>query len=108
MSGANARFLQQADALDPAELARTLPAATAVLQTCSVKDIQVSCDQQAALRAALDAHGRHTWLRLENADHVLKDIGSQTSTGAEYGRDLPFDPTLDAALAGWVPTAVSR
>lgn len=107
LSPANARFLQQADALDPARLASRLPATTSVLQTCSGKDIQVTCDQQQALRTALDAHGRHTWLRLENADHVLKNIGSQTSTGAEYGQDLPFDPALDAALASWLVAAAS-
>jgi alpha-beta hydrolase superfamily lysophospholipase len=102
LTPAVARFLYQADRLDPVALAARLPASVAVLQTCAAKDVQVTCDQQQGLRAALDARGRHTWVRLENTDHVLKDIGTTTSTGAEYGQDLPFSPTLDTALAGWV------
>ena len=93
-----ARFLQEADRLDPAALAARLPTGLPVLISCSDADIQVSCDDVAHLVAGLTrAKAATTEARLTGVDHILKQDDSK---GAEhYGDALGFSTQLAAALA---------
>ncbi|WP_405168178.1 lysophospholipase [Nocardia sp. NBC_01499] len=98
---ANSKPLATQDQLDPIAMASNLPAALNVLTSCADKDIQIRCVDVARLDDAL----KHTRLRsvhLTQADHVLKDIGDQPSTGAEYGKPLPFSQQFTDALGSWL------
>lgn len=97
----NAKFLYQADRDDPTALARSLPRRMPTLDSCSLKDIVVSCTQEARLATTLAGGTRSHHVTMLDADHVLKDVGPGPSTGQEYGEPLPFDPKLDRALAAW-------
>ncbi len=93
----NARFLTEADRLDPAELAAALPAGTPVLLSCSDADIQVSCTDVARLAGGLAAARADVWqVTLQGVDHVLKEDGSRTA--AHYGDPLPFSARLRTAV----------
>ncbi|MGW4246744.1 alpha/beta hydrolase family protein [Nocardia sp. NPDC004722] len=98
---ANAKILASEDLLDPAALAATLHAPLRVFTSCSDKDINISCDDVAKLDEAL----KQTTLQqvhLTTTDHVLKDVGNQPSTGAEYIQPLPYSQQLTAAWTTWL------
>ncbi|MFE3293010.1 alpha/beta fold hydrolase [Rhodococcus sp. NPDC059234] len=97
----NAKALAEEDALDPRVLAAQLPAGLPVLTSCSARDIQVDCDDVAALDAALGASAL-TSVRLTTANHVLKEIGERTSTGADYVEDLPFSAEFTTGFKSWL------
>jgi uncharacterized protein len=99
----NAKTLAEEDALDPRALAAELPAGLAVLTSCSARDIQVDCDDVDALDAALSA-ATVTPVRMTTANHVLKEIGQRTSTGADYIEDLPFSDEFGTAFRNWLAT----
>ena len=54
-----------------------------------------------ALDSAL-VHTNLTSLRLHRANHVLKDIGDQQSTGADYIADLPFSDEFTRGFEAWL------
>ena len=98
---ANAKALAEEDALDP----RMLPAQVAgdlpVLSSASTKDIQVRIEDVDALDDAL-VHTRLTSLRMTRTNHVLKDIGDQQSTGADYIADLRFSEEFTSGFEAWL------
>ncbi|UYP19420.1 alpha/beta hydrolase [Rhodococcus sp. Z13] len=100
LNAANAKFLSEADRLDPPELAQRLAVDTQVLLTCSDKDTQVSCDQVEPLRAAL----AHTDLRFEHfrtANHALEELGPLPSSPVDTVALFPVSAEFAAAIDGW-------
>lgn len=97
----NSKMLMTQDQLDPAALASQLPAALSVVTTCSDKDIQVPCQDVDRLNEAL-RHTRLQTVHLTHANHVLKDVGDQPSTGAEYGNPMPYSQQLTTTLSSWL------
>lgn len=100
---ANAKALAEEDALDPIALASALPAGMPVLTSSSAKDRQVSPGDVAALDAAL-AHATLTSVRMRNANFVLKDLGDEQSTGADYVAPLPYSREFSEPFAAWAST----
>lgn len=98
---ANAKALAEEDALDPRELARSLPAGFPVLTSCSAKDIQVSAADVDGLDSAL-SHTKLVSVRMTNANHVLKDVGNEPSTGADYVAPLPYSNEFTEPFVQWV------
>lgn len=98
---ANAKALAEEDSLDPRMLAAQVPGDLRVLTTVSSKDIQVRVEDVDALDAAL-VHTELTSLRMTRANHVLKDIGDQQSTGADYVADLPFSDEFTSGFVAWL------
>ena len=98
---ANAKALAEEDALDPVALVAALPAGMPVLTSCSDKDIQVIPADVAALDAAL-SHTALTSVRMRNANFVLKDIGDEQSTGADYVAPLPYSAEFSEPFTAWV------
>ncbi len=97
---ANARFLAEADAQDPLELAAAIADDTPVLVTCSDKDLNISCDQVGALRDALD----HTALRfahLANASHLLDELGPFPPSRIDPLVPLPESLEFAGVLHEW-------
>lgn len=72
-----------------------------MLTAVSSKDIQVRVEDVDALDAAL-VHTRLTSLRMTRTNHVLKDIGDQQSTGADYVADLPFSDEFTSGFEAWI------
>ncbi|MEU5844135.1 alpha/beta fold hydrolase [Rhodococcus sp. NPDC047139] len=100
LNAANAKFLSEADRLDPVELAAELTADSPVLLTCSDKDPNVSCAQVEPLRAAL----AHTDLRFEHfttANHGLEELGPLQPGPADLVALLPTSFEFSAAIDGW-------
>lgn len=100
LNEANAKFLSEADRLDPPELATRLSADTPVLLTCSDKDLNVSCAQIAPLRAALE----HTDLQFEHfttANHSLEELGPLPAGVADVVALFPVSAEFASALNGW-------
>ncbi|MEO6956040.1 MAG: hypothetical protein ABI137_04785 [Antricoccus sp.] len=92
---ANAKYIAEIDAYDPASLAAKLPPSMPVLTSCSNADIQVTCDQVQHLigglsRADLDA------VKLTGVDHMLKEDNSRDA--ANYDKSLPFSTVLRDAI----------
>lgn len=102
---ANAKALAEEDALDPVALVSELPAGMPVLTSCSDKDIQVAAADVAALDAAL-SHTSLTSVRMRHANFVLKDLGDEQSTGADYIAPLPFSTEFSEPFAAWVRSAL--
>ncbi|AYA25390.1 alpha/beta fold hydrolase [Rhodococcus rhodochrous] len=98
---ANAKALAEEDALDPRMLAAQVAGDLPVLTTVSSKDIQVRVEDVDALDAAL-VHTRLTSLHMTRTNHVLKDIGDQQSTGADYVADLPFSDEFTSGFGSWL------
>ncbi|WP_241385471.1 alpha/beta hydrolase [Rhodococcus sp. CH91] len=98
---ANAKALAEEDALDPRMLAAQVAGDLPVLSSVSTKDIQVRVEDVDALEAAL-VHTRLTSLRMTHTNHVLKDIGDQQSTGADYVADLPFSKEFTSGFEAWL------
>ncbi|WP_201760634.1 MULTISPECIES: alpha/beta hydrolase family protein [unclassified Nonomuraea] len=104
LSPANAKYLSEADRLNPPELAAGLKARTPVLLSCSDADIQVSCDEVEHLAAGLEKAPADTDLvRLTGVSHVLKEDPSRTTN--RYGDPLPFSSRLTQALQAFVSRA---
>jgi len=101
---ANARFLAEIDRIDPVAVARSLPKRLSVLVVCADKDIQVSCADTRRLVAALRERPGAVvrFEQLRGVNHVLKEVGTQPSTGAEYTAALPFSRQFARALARFV------
>lgn len=97
---ANAKTLAEEDALDPVALVASLPGGMPVLTSCSAKDIQIVPADVAALDEAL-AHTSLTSLRMQNASFVLKDLGDEQSTGADYVAPLPYSAEFAEPFAAW-------
>ncbi len=98
---ANALFLSQEDAVDPAAVAATLPRGTPVLVTCSDADIQVTCQDADRLVSGLTSAGTRTdYVHLTRVDHALKEDTSRTP--ANYGQAFAFSAQLTAELASFV------
>ena len=105
LSGSAAKFLQQADTVDPAESARQIVATdrVALLTTCSTQDTQVPCNQAAKIDAA--AAGPHlTAVTLTDAIHTLNPV--PTTTPAP-GSSLPFSRELPPQLTQWIQSTTS-
>jgi alpha-beta hydrolase superfamily lysophospholipase len=87
----------QIDRYDPAAVAATLPAHTAILLTCSNADASVGCTQEDHLAAGLArSSARLDYVHLDGVDHFLKeDIAGVAQTN---NQSLPFSAQLRAAL----------
>ncbi|NLU82570.1 alpha/beta hydrolase [Rhodococcus sp. HNM0569] len=101
---ANAKALAEEDALDPRALAQRLPGGMPVVTSCSAKDIQVSVADVAALDDAL-AHTALTSIRMQSANHVLKDLGDAASTGSDYTLALPYSAEFAEPFGAWLDAA---
>ncbi|MDI9918397.1 alpha/beta fold hydrolase [Rhodococcus sp. IEGM 1379] len=97
----NAKALAEEDALDPVALVARLPAGMPVLTSCSAKDIQIVPSDVAALDEAL-SHTSLTSVRMRNTSFVLKDLGDEQSTGADYVAPLPYSDEFAKPFAEWV------
>ncbi|OBF85725.1 hypothetical protein A5791_22195 [Mycobacterium sp. 852002-51163_SCH5372311] len=98
---ANARFLQQEDAIDPADVAAKLPHGMPVLVACSDADTQISCEDVDHLVSGLTNAGTKTeYVHLTGVSHVLKEDSSRSA--GNYTQPLPFSTQLVAALASFV------
>lgn len=96
----NATFLAEADALNPPDLAASLPDGTPVLLTCSDKDLNISCDQIEPLRASLE----HTDLQFGHfttANHTLEELGPLPAGIADGPALLPASTEFATAINGW-------
>lgn len=91
-------YLRTLDLLDPVEIAGALAEGTEVAVLCSDADIQVRCEDVAALAAALP-DGSTQLTELTGVSHVLKVDDSGSPLG--YGGDLPFSPDARQALHAW-------
>jgi hypothetical protein len=101
INAANARFLQQEDAIDPAEVAAKLPRGMPVLVTCSDADSQITCEDVDHLVTGVTSAGTKTdYVHLTGVNHVLKEDSSKTPGG--YTKPLPFSTQLAGALAAFV------
>ncbi|WP_245687694.1 alpha/beta hydrolase [Rhodococcus phenolicus] len=100
LNAANAKFLSEADALDPSLLAAGLPESTSVLLTCSDKDLNVSCAQVGPLRDAL-AHTSVDFHRFGTASHLLKELGPVPPSTLDTLVPLPMSTEFSAALTEW-------
>jgi uncharacterized protein len=101
INAANARFLQQEDPIDPADLAGKLPRGMPVLVACSDADTQISCEDVDHLVSGLTNAGTKTdYVHLTGVSHVLKEDTSRTA--GNYTEPTPFSAQLTAALASFV------
>jgi len=100
LNAANAKFLAEADSLDPRESASTLAAGTPVLLTCSDKDLNVSCAQVEGLRTAL-GHTDLQFAHLTTANHGLEELGPLQPGPADLVALLPPSFEFSAALDAW-------
>lgn len=96
-----AKFLTEADAVDPAALAGALPSGTDVLLTCSDKDLNVSCGQTDILFEAL-AGTDVDYARFANASHMLGELGPLPATGLDIYAPLPQSSEFRGALDSWI------
>jgi uncharacterized protein len=93
-------YLRTDDAIDPRDIAESVPADTPILVSCSDADVQVACgDVEQLVAAATRAGADITLVHLRNVAHTLKVDPSRTTNN--YGADLPFSPELRAALSRW-------
>ncbi|MBM7458365.1 alpha/beta hydrolase [Rhodococcus coprophilus] len=100
LNEANAKFLSEADRLDPPALAARLTPGTPVMLTCSDKDLNISCAQVDPLRRALE----HTDLRFEHfttANHSLEELGPLPPSAADVVALLPVSAEFAAAIDDW-------
>lgn len=96
----NAKFLAEADALDPVQLAADLPAGTPVLLTCSDKDLNVSCDQLTPMRDAL-GHTELRFAHFADASHGLDELGPLPPSPLDRMVALPESTEFATALQQW-------
>ncbi|MGC4189747.1 MAG: alpha/beta fold hydrolase [Thermomicrobiales bacterium] len=109
---ANASFLAQADKVDPAAVAASLPKALPVLVLRGEKDSQVTQAQVEHLMGGFADAGNTsaTFISLPDANHALRIVEGTPNPSADYANpNLPFSPqavtAIDAFLAafGLVP-----
>lgn len=100
LNEANAKFLSEADSLDPSILAAGLDESASVLLTCSDKDLNVSCVQVEPLRNAL-AHTELEFHRFATASHQLKELGPVPPTSLDIFAPLPMSAEFSTALNEW-------
>ncbi len=95
-SPSSAKYLQEIDRYDPADVVAHLPTGTHVLITCSDADIQVSCADTDRLVTAASTAGLHPdAVHLTGVDHVLKE---ETNQPPDYDAPAPFSRQLTRAL----------
>ena len=99
LNPSNVKVVIEADAIDPLQLAKSLPPATPVLATCSDSDTQAMCPAEQPLFDAL-AHTALTVVRLKGVNHVLRD--DPTDNVSNYSKKDPLSPQLVTALDGFV------
>lgn len=99
LNAKNVKAVVEADAIDPIVLAGKVPAATAVLLTCSDADNQARCGDEQALIAALK-HTALTVVPLTGVNHVLRDDPSDNV--ANYAKKAPLSHQLTDALNTFV------
>lgn len=101
LNPSTAKFLYEADQFDPKTLAASLPAGTPVIVSCSTSDLQVSCSQvERIVQGLTQAQAATQFVKLVGVDHVLKV--DPTGSPANYTKDLPFSPVLEAAIKTFV------
>jgi fermentation-respiration switch protein FrsA (DUF1100 family) len=99
-----ARFLTEADALDPRTLAEAL-SDLPVLLLRGGKDQQVSAEDVERIEAGLRDAGntRRRTCQPANANHVFKDVPGVPNPALDYGNpDLPFSPEAVACLTAFL------
>ncbi|MGN6484911.1 MAG: alpha/beta fold hydrolase [Thermomicrobiales bacterium] len=99
---ANATFLAQADAIDPAEVAASLPKDLPVLVLLGEKDSQVLPDQVDHLMGGFAQAGNTDaiFLALPDANHALRIVEGTPNPVVDYANpDLPFSP-MDVTAFG--------
>lgn len=99
LNPSNVGAVVEADAIDPLQLAKALPAGMPVLATCSDSDSQASCPAEQPMFDAL-AHTALTVVRLTGVNHVLRD--DPTDNVGNYSKKDPLSPQLLTALDGFV------
>lgn len=99
LNPSNVGAVIEADAIDPLELAKDLPAGMPVLVTCSDSDSQATCPAEQPLFDAL-AHTAVTVVRLTGVSHVLRD--DPTDNVGNYAKQDPLSRQLVSALDGFV------
>jgi hypothetical protein len=99
LNPSNVGAVIEADAIDPLELAKDLPAGMPVLSTCSDADSQATCPAEQPLFDAL-GHTALTVVRLTGVSHVLRD--DPTDNVANYAKQDPLSPQLVSALDAFV------
>ncbi len=101
-SPTSARYLQEIDRYDPADVVARLPAGTRMLTSCSDADIQVSCADVDRLTATASTAGLHPdAVHLTGVDHVLKE---ETAQPPDYDAPAPFSRQLTRALHDFLRT----
>jgi alpha-beta hydrolase superfamily lysophospholipase len=99
LNPSNVAAVVEADAIDPLELAKDLPAGMPVLATCSDSDSQGTCSALQPLFDAL-AHTALTVVPMKGVSHVLRD--DPTDNVGNYAKHDPLSPQLTTALDGFV------
>lgn len=100
-----ARFLAEADATDPANVAAALPVTLPVLVLHGGKDEQVSADHINHLMAGFAEAGNEAAMRVDLADanHLMKVIAGEPNAAVDYANpDLPFSAGAIAAIAAFL------
>ena len=98
---ANARFLREADATDPADLAAALPSTYSSFLTCSDKDLNVSCGQVENVRVALSHTDLH-FAHFANSSHTLGELGPLPADPNTALAPLPLSSEFRDAFGAWV------
>ncbi len=97
----NAAFLAQIDALDPADVAASLPSDLPVLVLLGDKDTQITTQE---VRHLMDGFARifnssASLVILPNANHVLRIVEGTPNPSIDYRNpDLPFSPEAIIAI----------
>jgi len=102
---ANATFLAQADAIDPAEVAASLPKDLPVLVLLGEKDSQVLPEQVDHLMGGFAQAGNTDaiFLALPDANHALRIVTGTPNPAVDYANpDLPFSPVAITAIGAFL------
>jgi len=107
-SASNAAFLAQIDAVDPAELAASLPSTLPVLVLHGGKDQQVTADQVQRLMDGFTRadNANATLVSIPDANHLLKIVTGEPNASDDYRNpDLPFAPEAVTAITDFLADA---
>ncbi len=102
---ANAAFLAQIDAVDPAAIAAGLPPALPVLVLLGEKDEQVTAGQVDHLMTGFGDAGNDVaqLVVLPNVNHLMKVVEGDPNAALDYANpELPFSPEAVAAIEGFL------